>query len=89
MSDLNRFSSRRQRLDHETNKELLMKHLAANPDTGAPLAELCQVLPAQSTSSVQRLLRELRAERRAILRGSRRGARWFPASIPSQDSEGV
>jgi ATP-dependent DNA helicase RecG len=77
----------RRGLDHETNKELLMKHLAANATAGAPLSELCQVLPAQSTSSVQRLLRELRAEGRAILRGHRRGARWFPEGVVRQ-SEG-
>jgi ATP-dependent DNA helicase RecG len=77
--------TRRKGLDHETNKALLIKHLSTSAETGAPLSELCQVLPAQSTSSVQRLLRELRSEDRAVLRGSRRGARWYPAGVQSQD----
>lgn len=77
--------TRRKGLDHETNKALLMQHLAGNPDEGAPLSELCQVLPAQSSSSVQRLLRELRVEGRVTLRGSRRGARWYPARVKGHD----
>jgi ATP-dependent DNA helicase RecG len=81
--------TRRRGLDHETNKALLMKHLADSADTGAPLSELCQVLPAQSASSVQRLLRELRAAGRVILRGSRKGARWYPAGIQGRDGGGI
>jgi ATP-dependent DNA helicase RecG len=81
--------TRRKGLDHETNKALLLQHLASNADAGAPLSELCQVLPAQSTSSVQRLLRKLRAEGRATLRGSRRGARWYPAAGQGQSDVGI
>lgn len=81
--------TRRKGLDHETNKALLMQHLASNRDVGAPLSELCQVLPAQSISSVQRLLRELRAEGRATLRGSRRGARWYAVGVQGQDMEDI
>lgn len=79
--------TRRKGLDHETNKALLIKHLAGNADVGAPLLELCQVLPAQSTSSVQRLLRELRSEGQVILRGARRGARWYP--VKGQNGGGI
>ena len=71
--------TRRRGLDHETNKALLLAHLRGNPETGAPLSELCQVLPAQSSSSVQRLLQELRSEGLVILRGTRKMARWIPA----------
>ena len=78
--------TRRRGLDHETNKALLLAHLRGNPETGAPLSELCQVLPAQSTSSVQRLLRELRSEGRVILRGSRKGARWILVAGRGQDA---
>lgn len=73
--------TRRKGLDHETNKALLMQHLASNAEVGAPLSELCQVLPAQSSSSVQCLLRELRTEGRVILRGSRKRARWYPVGV--------
>lgn len=81
--------TRRKGLDHETNKALMMQHLAGNAAVGAPLSELCQVLPAQSTSSVQRLLRELRTEGRVILRGSRKGARWYPAGVQGQNGGGI
>jgi ATP-dependent DNA helicase RecG len=69
--------TRRRGLDHETNKALLVAHLKGVAAAGAPLAELCQVLPAQSRSSVQRLLRELRSEGRVTLRGTRRVSRWY------------
>ena len=68
--------TRRRGLDHETNKELLIKHLRTVAGTGAPRSELCQVLPAQSMGSVVRLLQELRTEGRVQLRGERRWARW-------------
>jgi ATP-dependent DNA helicase RecG len=63
-------------LDRETNKALLEKHLRAQGDQGAPLAELRQVLPSESESGVQRLLDELRSEGRIDLKGTRRWARW-------------
>jgi len=75
--------TRRRGLDRETNKELLLKHLRENGGSGAKLAELRQVLPAHSESSVQRLLDELRAEERVYLAGQRRWARWY-ASKPGR-----
>lgn len=68
--------TRKKGLDHETNKSLLVKHLQDNP-SGAPLSELRQVLPAVSEKAVQHMLAELKAEKRATLKGSRRWARWF------------
>jgi ATP-dependent DNA helicase RecG len=68
--------TRKKGLDHETNKSLLVKHLQDNP-SGAPLSELHQVLPAVSERAVQHMLAELKAEKRATLKGSRRWARWF------------
>lgn len=77
--------TRKRGLDHETNKALLLKHLEGNRENGAPLSELCQVLPALSISSVQRLLRELRSESRAFLQGSRRNSRWFAGPLKGQN----
>lgn len=79
----------RRGLDHETNKALLVAHLRATAAAGAPLSELCQVLPAQSTSSVQRLLRELRSEGRVVLQGLRKTARWYPGPVMHQDGQGL
>jgi ATP-dependent DNA helicase RecG len=81
--------TQRRGLDHETNKALLVAHLSASAVAGAPLSELCQVLPAQSTSAVRRLLRELRSEGRATLRGLRKAARWFPGPVIGQDERGL
>lgn len=64
-------------LDHETNKSLLEQHLRQQADSGAPLSELRQVLPALSETAVQRLLKELQDQGRVELKGLRRWARWF------------
>ncbi len=68
--------TRKRGLDHETNKELLLKHLRDSGEPGAPLSDLCLVLPSLSESTVQRLLNELRREGRVVLAGSRRWSRW-------------
>lgn len=78
--------TRKRGLDHETNKELLLKHIRDNSKEGAPLADLCQVLPALSERSIQRLLHELRSEGKVDVTGVRRWARWIPkTSIPPQN----
>jgi ATP-dependent DNA helicase RecG len=68
--------TRKRGLDHETNKELLLKHLRDSGEAGAPLSDLCLVLPSLSETTVQRLLNELRTEGRADLVGARRWSRW-------------
>jgi ATP-dependent DNA helicase RecG len=68
--------TRQKGLDHETNKALLERHLQERAKEGSPLSELCQVLPALSPKSIQRLLTELRDERRVCLIGKTRNARW-------------
>lgn len=72
--------TRKRGLDHETNKALLEQHLRLQGEEGAPLSELRQVLPSESESSIQRMLSELRSERRIFLRGQRRWARWVISS---------
>lgn len=68
--------TRRRGLDHETNRQLLLKHLRENPG-GSPLSDLVQVLPGLGDRSVQRLLAGLREDGLAELKGARRWARWF------------
>ena len=72
-------STRKRGLDTETKKALLEKHLREQGNAGAPLSELQQVLPSDSKRAVQRLLEELRREKRVELRGQRRWARWISA----------
>lgn len=64
-------------LDRETNKELLLKHIRDNNDTGANFTELQQVLPSQSRNKLQVLMRELKAEGRVMCKGKTSAARWF------------
>lgn len=70
--------TRRRGLDHDTNKELLLKHIRENPE-GCPLSELEQVLPQLSRRQVRGLLTELRSGSMIELRGTRRWARWLAA----------
>ena len=64
-------------LDRETNKELLLKHIRANGDKGAPLKELQQVLPGHSSRQIQMLLDELRSAGRIEPKGKGKGAAWY------------
>ena len=75
--------TRRQGLDHETNKELLLKHLKSCGPDGAQISELEQVLPANSRRSIQRLLNELKTEGRIRLEGIRELSRWVAGDTPS------
>jgi hypothetical protein len=70
--------TRRRGLDHDTNRELLARHLSENAQEGCPVAQLQQVIPHLSRRGVQRLLDDLRAAGRARLVGVGRGSRWFP-----------
>lgn len=68
--------TRKEGLDRETNKALLLKHLVKQGGAGAPLAELRQVLPALTEGAVQTLLQELRNDGQVVLEGQKRWARW-------------
>ena len=77
--------TRKRGLDRETNKALLLKHIEASGEDGAPFQDLAQVLPALPRSTIQRLLRELRDEGRVQVAGQRRGARWIPCPPPGNE----
>jgi ATP-dependent DNA helicase RecG len=70
--------TRKKGLDRETNKALLLKHIEENKESGSPLNELLQVLPALSRSQVQALLRELRAAQKIYKTGKTKAALWYP-----------
>lgn len=74
--------TRKRGLDYDTKKALLLKHLNVQGAEGAPMAELRQVLPADSDDSVLRMLTEMRTAGEVTLRGQRRAARWFTAALP-------
>jgi ATP-dependent DNA helicase RecG len=70
--------TRKRGLDRETNKELLLKHIRENAESGSRMEEFYQVLPGLVRSQIQVLLRELRTERRVFAKGTTRAARWYP-----------
>jgi ATP-dependent DNA helicase RecG len=70
--------TRKRGLDRETNKQLLLKHIKENRDSGSRLKELMQVLPALTMPQVQTLLRELKSEGKIYIVGSTRAALWYP-----------
>jgi len=80
--------TRQQGLDYETNKALLLKHLDSCGSTGAQMAELQQVLPAQSRASILRMLKDLQGASPPMveLRGKSSAQRWFMHQNPELDA---
>jgi ATP-dependent DNA helicase RecG len=72
--------TRKRGLDRETNKALLLKHIVDTGNEGCALGELEEVLPALSTSQVQKLLQELKADGKVTVSGLRRAGRWLSVS---------
>ena len=69
--------TRKRGLDHDTNKELLIKHIWDNRTQGSPLRDLIEVLPALGERRVRQLLQELKRSRKIHTVGITRSARWF------------
>jgi ATP-dependent DNA helicase RecG len=64
-------------LDHDTNKELILKHIRKNGDKGTPFKELGQVLPSHSRNQLKVLIRELKKRDLIYVIGKTSSARWF------------
>lgn len=73
-------------LDAATKKALLVEHLRAAGEAGAPMSELRQVLPSDSTASIRRMLQEMMGGGLVRLAGERRWARWYVAAMRQKDS---
>ena len=80
--------TRRRGLDHETNKELLLRHIRDAGDKGARMSELLQVLPSKTRNQIQAMLKEMKEDRRVTVVGRTRAARWFACgdAIPTQST---
>ena len=72
--------TRKRGLDRETNKQLLIKHIKENRDSGSRLMELMQVLPTLTNDQVQTLIKELKADGKIYKTGTTRSALWYPRS---------
>jgi len=70
--------TRKRGLDRETNKQLLLKHIKENRDSGSRLKELMQVLPALTNDQVKKLIAELKKEGKIYKIGATRAALWYP-----------
>ncbi len=70
--------TRKRGLDRETNKQLLLKHIKENRDSGSRLKELMQVLPALSNDQVKKLIAELKKEAKIYKIGATMAALWYP-----------
>jgi ATP-dependent DNA helicase RecG len=78
--------TRRRGLDRQTNKELLLRHVARSGQDGAPMDELLQVLPAKTRDQIKHLLFELRREGRVNRIGVTRAARWVAVRPSDADA---
>src|SRR5581483_6144298 len=76
--------TRKRGLDRETNKALLAKHIQDNRRDGSPFEDLRQVLPALTEHQVRVLLRALKAEGAAHVRGRTKAGRWYPGPDPNR-----
>jgi len=65
------------KIDKAANKELLLRHIISNNEVGVSLSELQGLLPHYSRSQRQKLLFELRDERKIHTEGKANKARWF------------
>jgi predicted HTH transcriptional regulator len=72
--------TRKQGLDKETNKELLLKHISNCEPAGATMSEFLQVLPALNRRMIQTLLTSLVKDRKIYNLGPTRSARWHVES---------
>lgn len=70
--------TRARRLDRETNKQLLLRHIVDNRAQGSPLHDLLRVLPQERRETVQGLLRQMQTGGLVHCRGRTRGALWYP-----------
>jgi hypothetical protein len=70
--------TRKKGLDREQNLALLLKHIEKNKATGSPRADLLQVLPNLSESTVRSLLQTLKRRKLSHPLGERGKGLWFP-----------
>jgi len=77
--------TRKQGLDRETNKALLLKHIQINDSEGSRLHDMMQVLPSLSRRQVQVLLQQLKREGKAYDQGRTGLARWYLGSNPAHE----
>ena len=69
--------TRRQGLERETNKALLLKHIKHQNETGASFKEFTQVLPALTSGQIKGLLNDIKQEGSAYSVGRGKSAKWF------------
>ena len=79
--------TRKRGLDRETNKTLLVKHIADNNNEGSRFRDLRQVLPSLTLGQLNALLRELKEEDRIYCSGKTKAGLWHIVSKHDQLDE--
>ena len=74
-------------LDMEQNLQLLLKHLRDAKSEGAPLSELCDVLPTLRTEQVRYRLGLLRDRGEVVVRGRGGSGNWYATAFDPKQAE--
>ena len=69
--------TRKRGLDRNQNKELLINHIGSKKNDGCQLQELQDVLPSCSKNKIQRMLQELKKDKRIHPKGTTRSGKWY------------
>ncbi len=69
--------TRKKGLDRETNKQLLLKHIRENAQTGSTMPEFRQILPECTDIMIRNLINELRTDKQIEKKGDKRGSKYF------------
>ncbi len=72
--------TRRKGLDRETNRQLLLKHIQENSDTGSRLKEFKQVLPSLNTRQIQHLIKGMTEDNLIYSEGKTGSTKYYPKS---------
>ena len=75
--------TRKRGLDRDTNKTLLLKHIAGNKKIGTQFSELMDVLPSLTREQVKTLLKEMKRDGLVLSKGRTKAGRWYPTGNKS------
>ena len=69
--------TRQKGLKVDAIKALILQHIQENNSNGSPYSDFAEAFPAMARSSLQKILRSLRDEKKIMVLGMKRGARWY------------
>ena len=69
--------TRQKGLKVEAIKALILQHIQENNVNGSQYSDFAEVFPSMARSSLQKVLRDMRNEKKIMVLGVKRGARWY------------